>query len=80
MDYWTGILEWTTGITYFWFLHILGGLIDFSLAKKSPIETSSPLKQEQENKHRPTSKDLTTILALYVFLTVLLLAEYSAVS
>jgi len=22
MDYWTGILEWTIGLAYFWFLHI----------------------------------------------------------
>ena len=28
MDNWTGILEWTIGIAYFWFLHIFGGLID----------------------------------------------------
>ena len=28
MDYWTGILEWIIGMAYFWFLHILGGLID----------------------------------------------------
>ena len=26
MDYWTGILEWTTGLAYFWFLHIFGWL------------------------------------------------------
>ena len=23
LDYWTGTLDWTTGLTYFWFLHIL---------------------------------------------------------
>ena len=23
LDYWTGTLDWTTGLTYFWFSHIL---------------------------------------------------------
>ena len=27
LDYWTEILEWTTGLTYFWFSHIFGRLI-----------------------------------------------------
>ena len=24
LDYWTGTLEWTTGLTCFWFSHIFG--------------------------------------------------------
>ena len=28
MDYWTGILEWTTGMVFFGFYTFLGGLID----------------------------------------------------
>ena len=23
LDYWTGTLDWTTGLIYFWFLHML---------------------------------------------------------
>ena len=35
LDYWTGTLDWTTGLTYFWFLHILW--LDLqSLASKHP--------------------------------------------
>ena len=35
LDYWTGTLDWTTGLTYFWFLHILW-LDLWSLASKHP--------------------------------------------
>ena len=36
-NHWTGTLDWTTGLTYFWFLHILR-LVLLSLASQGPSE------------------------------------------
>jgi len=33
-NHWTGTLDWTTGLTYFWFLHILRLLFAMSLQTK----------------------------------------------
>ena len=38
---WTGILEWTTGLTYFWFSHIFGWFNWLSLAKE-PLRNLYP--------------------------------------
>ena len=36
-NHWTGTLDWITGLTYFWFLHILR-LVLLSLASQGPSE------------------------------------------
>ena len=44
---WTGLLDWNTGLTYFWFLHILW--LDLrSLASKNPLDTCSPLLNTED--------------------------------
>ena len=47
LDYWTGTLDWTTGLPYFWFLHILR-LVLLSLDSKNPLGTCSPLLNTED--------------------------------
>ena len=70
---WTGTLDWTTGLTYIWFLHILW--LDLrNLASEYPYGTCSPLlKVENEpwNMRKPslnfTTVHYATILHFPVF-------------
>ena len=60
---WTGLLDWTTGLTYFWFLHILR-LVLLSLASKNPLGTCSPLlntEDKQWNMRKLSLNNFTTV-------------------
>ena len=50
LSQWTGTLDWTTGLTYFWFLHMLW------LAKLILVGRE-PFKHDQQNQLRVSAKD-----------------------
>ena len=70
LDYWTGTLDWTTGLTYFWFLHILW--MDLrSLASEYPYGTCSPLlnvENEQWNMQKLSSFTTVHYATIHHFL------------
>ena len=64
LDYWTGTLDWTTGLTYFWFLHILR-LVLLSLASKNPLGTCSPLLNTEDKQWNMRKLSLNNFATLH---------------
>ena len=64
LDYWTGTLDWTTGLTYFWFLHILR-LVLLSLASKNPLGTCNPLLDTEDKQWNMQKLSLNIFATVY---------------